>query len=307
MAASFAVLRGGPSPDHKASIKSGQVVLDVLRDRQGMHRDIYIDREGVWNERGRPVSPEQVLRLVDGVINTLHGPYGEDGTVQKLLRQHAMPFSGSEALPSFFASHKALAKEMMAEEGLETPRYFLVESPEDRQHKISEAIRHLGHLLIVKSIYGEGGHWVRVCTSAAEIEAAVDELLTYGPVLLEEYIRGREATLFLVEGFRGDDIYTCSPLEIAREGNQFVQKCPGSFSRIEREQLEVYARHIFKTLGLRHYGKIDFLVTPHTIYFLEANSLPKIHNRSLFKEALEAMGGTQEEFVRHLEGLALKG
>lgn len=305
--ATIAVVRGGPSLDHKASLKSGQMVLDILREEPGMHRDIYIDKDGSWNERGRPVNPASVLRLVDGVINALHGPYGEDGTIQKIFTQHAIPYSGSVVLPSFLASHKALAKNLIEEEGIATPRDVLIESEEEISKRVPEAIRSFGHLLAVKSVFGEGGHFVRITTNPQEAVAAATELMSHGPVLLEEYMRGREVSVYVTEDFRGESVYAFPPLELVREGNSFREVCPARLTTQQREALTELARHVFKTLDLRHYAKIDFFMTPHNIYFLEANALPKIHENSLFAKAMRSVGANMQEFVHHIKDLALKG
>lgn len=304
--ATIAVVRGGPSLDHKASLKSGQLILDILREEPGMHRDIYVDRDGSWNERGRPVNPASVLRLVDGVINALHGPYGEDGTIQKIFTQHAIPYSGSKVLPSFLASHKALAKNLIEDEGIATPRDVLLESPEDIIQKVPEAIRAFGHLLAVKSVFGEGGHYVRITTNPQEAERAARELVEHGPVLLEEYIRGREVSVYVTEDFRGESVYVFPPLELVRNGNTFNEVCPAQLTKPQREAIADLAKHVFKTLDLRHYAKIDFFMTPHNMYFLEANALPKIHENSLFSKTMSSVGSTAQEFVHHIKNLALK-
>lgn len=301
-----AVLRGGPSLDHKQSLKSGQLVLDYLYESPGTHKDIYIDKEGTWFDRGREADPHKVLNMVDLVFNALHGPYGEDGTVQKILTQHNIPFTGSRALSSFTCSHKVLAKETAKERGVPVPRYLLCEKEEDLELQGALAVRKLGMPLIVKSVFGEGSHWVRVVTTPEELYRASSELIEHGPVMFEEFIRGREASVYVIEGFRDTPLYMIPPTEIQKINGEWIDTCPGNFTRSQREEIEATSREVFSALDMRHYGKIDFLITPNTTYFLEANALPKFHEGSLFSKALESIGSNPKEFVAHIKDLALK-
>lgn len=306
MSSVVAVLRGGPSLDHKASLKSGQLVLDYLYESPGTHRDIYIDKDGTWFDRGRIADPHKVLSMVDLVFNALHGPYGEDGTVQKILAQHKIPFTGSGALSSFTCGHKILAKEAVKERGVSVPRYVLCEKEEDLEMQGAIAVRNLGLPLIVKSVFGEGSHWVRVATTPEELYRASEELIAHGPIAFEEFINGKEACVYLIEGFRDTPLYMVPPMELTKVEGVWQQRCPGNFTRSQKEEIEASSKEIFKALNMRHYGKIDFLITPHSVYFLEANSLPKFYEGSLFAKALESVGSTPKEFVGHIKELALQ-
>ena len=73
------VLRGGPSREHEVSLKTGHAVLTGLPEERFTARDIYIDKDGQWHERGRPTTPNRVLPSIDVAVIALHGEYGEDG------------------------------------------------------------------------------------------------------------------------------------------------------------------------------------------------------------------------------------
>jgi D-alanine-D-alanine ligase len=306
MSNTVAVLRGGPSLDHKASLKSGQLVLDYLYSSPGTHRDVFIDKDGVWHDRGRPVDPHKVLTMVDLVFNALHGPYGEDGEVQKILNQHKIPFTGSTSLPSFICSHKALSKETVKDRGIDIPRYVLCEKEDELEEKGAIAVRNLGLPIVVKSVFGEGSHWVRIATTPEELYMASQELIEHGPIVFEEFIRGKEASVYIIEGYRDTPLYLVPPVEIEKINGEWVDRCPGSFTREQREEIEASTKEVFKALDLRHYAKIDFLITPRKVYFLEANALPKFYEGSLFSKALASVGSNAEEFIAHVKDLALK-
>jgi D-alanine-D-alanine ligase len=108
-----AVLRGGPSEEYSVSMLSGNAVLKALRDSDYPHKDIVITKKGEWLEEGFVKSPEQALEAVDVVFVALHGSYGEDGQVQRILQRKGIPFTGSRALSSAVAFNKELAKNTM--------------------------------------------------------------------------------------------------------------------------------------------------------------------------------------------------
>src|SRR6185436_14653347 len=104
------VLRGGPSPEYKVSLETGRSVLENLPEEHYTPVDIFISRDGVWHEAGLPVRPEKILKKVDVVWNALHGAYGEDGEVQKLLDQLGTLYTGSGALSSAMGMNKITSK-----------------------------------------------------------------------------------------------------------------------------------------------------------------------------------------------------
>ena len=120
------VLRGGPSHEHDVSLKTGATIIAHLPADRFAVRDIYIDKQGQWHDRGRPVTPVQALQGVDAVMVGLHGEYGSDGQVQRVLEQVGVPFTGADSFGAFFAAHKALAKKQAEVMGLKVARGVLV-------------------------------------------------------------------------------------------------------------------------------------------------------------------------------------
>ncbi|MEK7505890.1 MAG: D-alanine--D-alanine ligase, partial [Patescibacteria group bacterium] len=93
------VLRGGPSGEYEISLQTGSSVLRHMPERYKAV-DILIDKEGVWHKGGIPMEPERALRQIDAVFNALHGEYGEDGKVQRLLDCLHVPYTGSGSFAS---------------------------------------------------------------------------------------------------------------------------------------------------------------------------------------------------------------
>ena len=151
-----------------------------------------------------------------------------------------------------------------------------------------------------------------------DVHKAVSEILHEAEgVLVEELIRGREATAGVVEGLRGEVLYSLPSIEIVPPSDDFFsydakysgatqEITPGRFSKKEKEELARLSRVMHEALGLRHYSRSDFIVSPRGIYYLETNTLPGMTTESLLPKSLAAVGVQFPDFLEHLVGLALK-
>ncbi|MDP1690121.1 MAG: D-alanine--D-alanine ligase [bacterium] len=312
------VLRGGPSREHEISLKSGAAILANLPEERYAARDIYIDRQGVWHDHGRPVAPERVLRQLDVVLLGLHGEYGEDGEVQKLLERFGVPYAGADSFGSYLAMHKVMAKMRAREAGLLTPEFHYVEHFEDSRSAAEHIIRTFHQPVIVKPVGWGSSVGVSIVGGFNPVFLAIEQLFAEGApgVLIEELIRGRETTAGVVEGLRGEAFYTLPIVEIIPPEGDFYSYdskysgatrhvCPGNFSRVINEELQHAAKVIHRALGLRHYSRSDFIVAPKGIYYLETNTLPGITSESNLPIALAAVGVSFPDFLSHLVNLAL--
>ncbi|NNM84061.1 ATP-grasp domain-containing protein [Candidatus Parcubacteria bacterium] len=312
------VLRGGPSREHEVSLKSGATILANLPEERYVIRDIYIDREGRWHDRGRPTPPERILRQLDVVLNGLHGEYGEDGEVQKLLERFGVPYTGTDSFGSYLALHKLMAKARAQEVGLLTPAYHYIERVAESEAATRKIIRNFHQPVVVKPVGWGSSVGVSIVGGYVPVLSAIEELFTEGApsVLVEEYIRGREATAGVVERLRDQVLYSLPPVEIipprgdffsygAKYSGRTREICPGNFSRVDSEELQRQAKVIHRALGLRHYSRSDFIVTPKGIYYLETNTLPGLTTESLLPKSLAAVGVPFTDFLSHLVNLAL--
>ncbi|HUX81127.1 MAG TPA: ATP-grasp domain-containing protein [Candidatus Paceibacterota bacterium] len=311
------VLRGGPSREHDVSIKTGATILANLPEDRFIARDIYIDTQGRWHYHGRAVMPERILRQVDAVLIGLHGEYGEDGEVQRLLERFGIPYAGSDSFSSYVAMHKLMSKVRAQEEGLHTPKSIHIAGPEESEEKAQEIIRTFSQPVVVKPIGWGSSVGISIVGGYAPVLASITELFAQGAssVLVEEYIRGREATVGVVEGLRGEDLYTLPAIEIIPPDGDFFSQdakysgetrevCPGNFSRVTTEELQRLARVMHRALGLRHYSRNDFIVAANGIHYLETNTLPGLTAESLMPKSLAAVGVSLPDFFTHLVNLA---
>ena len=315
-----ALLRGGPSEEHEVSMKTGAAVLAAL-DRLGVpYVDIVINRQGEWLVGGVARSPIDALLAVDVAFIALHGKFGEDGSVQRLLENLGVPYIGSRPYPSAVAMNKILTKETLMPFGIKMPAHLRVTRSGTDLRRVVATIESLfGPTYIVKPINGGSSIDAYQAKGAHELyEILTRTLDAREEVMVEEFIKGREATVGLVEGLRGSEFYRLPAVEIVpppthdffsaeiKYNGATDEICPGRFSRQEKEELESLAEKVHRGLGLSHYSRSDFIVNEKGVYFLETNTLPGLTTESLFPKALNAVGHGFDEFIYHLIGLAIR-
>ena len=174
------VLRGGHSREHEVSLRSGAAILANLPEERYTARDIYIDKNGQWHDRGRPTAPERILRQVDVILNGLHGEYGEDGEVQKLLERFGVPYSGADSFGSYLAMHKIMAKSRAKEAGLLTPEFRYIEDRAYTEATVHEVIRSFHQPVVVKPVAWGSSVGVSIVGGYTPVLSAVEKLFDDG-------------------------------------------------------------------------------------------------------------------------------
>lgn len=312
------VLRGGLSSEYDVSLKTGD---SVLRHLPGKYQpvDILITKDGTWHAGGLPISPHNLHTVADVVFNALHGEFGEDGQVQKILDTANLPYTGSGHFASAVGMNKIYAKDIFAKNGLKVARHFAVDRNDDPEMIMREVFLKLAPPWIVKPANGGSSVGMSLVRHAHDLPAAVELALNYSDTaLIEEYIRGREATCGVVENTRDQKIYALLPVEIikpqessffdyeAKYSGASQEICPGNFSEEEKRELERLAAKVHEVLGLRHYSRTDFILSPRGIYVLEVNTLPGLTEQSLLPKSLKAVGIAYPDFLDHVISLALR-
>lgn len=299
-------------------MRTGAGVLGALNALEVTAKDIVVSRKGDWLVNGFVRQPEQALSDVDVAFIALHGAYGEDGTVQRLLDRLRVPYTGSGPFASALAMNKQLAKERVSTLGIKVPRGIKLAREGTRD--VRQAAYSIGHMFgpeyVVKPV--NGGSSINTVMASGEqalLRALEAVFASEEVVLVEERIQGREATVGVLECYRGQSHYTLPTIEIVPPTESFFtheakysgnteEICPGRFSRDENDALLRAASAVHTLLDLRHYSRADFILTPEGPYFLEVNTLPGLTNESLLPRSVEAVGGTYTELVVHLLKLA---
>lgn len=313
------VLRGGPSNEYEVSLKTGGAVLKHLPEEKYETRDIFIDKQGAWHMRGRPMWPEDVLQHVDVAFNALHGAYGEDGQVQHILETFAIPFTGSGSLSSALAMNKLHTKERAQKAGVKVAFHIVLVPDREVEDIAKHVFKTFPQPWVIKPVSSGSTVGVSIARSFEELVGGIAEAFRHSEkVFIEDYVRGVEATVGVINNFRGEEVYVLPPIEIipaaghdffdyeAKYSGASQERCPGNFTQEEKHELERLARLVHTELGLRHYSRSDFIVNPKGIYFLEVNTLPGLTEQSLVPKAVEAIGSSFSEFLDHLVTLALE-
>ena len=306
------VLRGGPGSEYEVSLKTGASVLKHLPQEKYIPIDIFIDKEGIWHLGGMPKEPGELIKHIDIVFNALHG---ESGKVQQILSTTGIPYTGPKPLAAATGRHKVLAKEKFKSAGIKTVPHELFDITKDDEAKINIIFRTLAGPWIIKPVNHGSSIGISFARTYEELIRAIIKALEYSTeIVVETYIKGREATCGIIENFRGSHLYSLLPVEIvpppekkffdydSKYGTLTQEICPGRFSSGETQEIQELARRAHTTIGARHYSRSDFIVTSQGIYILEINNATDVGltEESLMPKALSSVGISLSSFLDHV-------
>lgn len=313
------VLRGGTSSEYDLSLKTGATILNALPEDSYDTRDILIDKTGLWHSRGIPVEPARALQQVDVVINGLHGGVGEDGTVHRILERTGIPYAGSGSLASALSLNKIRAGIVLKNAGIRMSRAisFTPESAMDVREMARLVFANFGPPYLLKPPQSGASHGLVLVATIVELPHAIADMLeAYSAALIEEFIVGDEATVGVIDDFRGEDPYALPPARVIypeespflhfdhHTGGNLKYLVPSDFSHLEKQALADAARAAHKALGLSGYSRADFILTKRGPYLLEVNALPGLHEHAAFPHMLESVGSSVKHFLEHAIGFS---
>jgi D-alanine-D-alanine ligase len=306
-----AVLKGGRSLERAVSLRSGARVEDAL-ERLG-HDVVGID-----------VGPDLVARLLelrpDAAFIALHGPDGEDGTVQELLELVGVPYTGSGVSACMRCADKVLAKHLMRDAGLPTPDFYAFTRTAFDELGAAQALpaieERLAFPIVVKPAGQGSALGIRFAATAAEVPSALVSAFSYDRrVLLERHVAGRDLAVSVLGGEplpvieavpNEEDFYDFSArYTIGR--TRFV--CPAELDDAETARAQALARDVWDAFGCRGFARVDLMreETTGELFVLEVNAVPGLTETSLLPQAADAAGVGFEELVGRLLDLAAAG
>jgi D-alanine-D-alanine ligase len=308
-----AVLGGGRSSEHEVSLASAAAVREGLAEGRHEPVEVLVGRDGRFRADGAPLTlePGGGLLGADVAFPVLHGPFGEDGTVQGLLELLDIPYVGAGVAASALAMDKVLFKEVMAQAGLPQVEYVALRQGEDRSTAAT-----LGFPVFVKP--ARLGSSVGIAKVAGE-----DEL---GPALEAAFAHD---SLVIVEAFSAGLEVECSvlgngspeasePGEIAIDADWYDYEAkyrpggmelviPAGISAEDRETVRELAVRAFTRIGCAGLARADFFVEPGGRVLLnELNTLPGFTQTSVYARLFEASGVPYPELLNRLLELALE-
>jgi D-alanine-D-alanine ligase len=286
----------------------------VLNALDPSHYDaiaVEIPRNGVW------FPP----RNLDVAFVAMHGPLGEDGTIQGLLEFAGIPYTGSGVLASALAMDKRRSRQLFNFNGIPTPGYLTISRGEfpDREASLEAEIRTaLGFPCVVKPNAQGSSIGVSLIQDAEGLGPALDIAFGYDDtVLIEEYLRGVELTCAILDDGERDAPITLPLVEIVPKREFFTYEAkytPGAAEEICPARLRVAAvwraqsaaLRAYRVLGCVDFARIDLFVREDDVAVLEVNTIPGLTEGSLFPIAARAAGLEMPALVNRLIDGALR-
>jgi len=284
------VLAGGASNEREISLRSGKAVYDALI-REGINAiflEIENDIKGVIENN-----------KVDVAFIVLHGRSGEDGTVQRILEEKNIPYTGSGVEASALALDKIASKKIFEKYGIPIAKYAVLNKDSALSTKTlnTEGSYELGLPLIVKPQSEGSSIGLSIVREKAFLRQAIDKAFDYGPkVLLEEYIEGRELTvgildeepLPVIEIVTKERVYDYKAKYNDPETKYLV---PAPIDDKAYAKAKGVALRAHKALGCKSFSRVDIMMdSSGNMFVLEVNSIPGMTERSLFPKAAGAIG-----------------
>lgn len=279
----IAVLAGGPSCEREVSLVSGRAVFDALRSK-GIDAVIIDPADNVVDEIKKAGATAAFIAL--------HGSFGEDGTIQKLLEEGGIAYTGSGVEASRRAFDKSIAQSVFKERGLRVPDFLVI-----RKGDSLPAENTLGYPLVVKPATCGSSVGISILKSGDLFREACAKAREYSDtILLERYIQGRELTV----GLLGGQVLPAVEVVPLRSFYDYQAKyqdtgtryeCPAKLSASEAQTLKEMALESMRELGCSVLCRADFILAPDgRPYLLEVNTIPGLTGKSLLPKAAKAAG-----------------
>jgi len=250
-----AVLAGGPSSEHEVSLASAAAVREGLERAGHEVVPVEIGRDGVWRLEGEELSvtPGRGLLGVDVAFPVLHGPYGEDGTVQGLLECLDVPYAGAGVLTSAVCMDKVVFKDLMAVDGVPQVAFAGVTDARWREdpQEVRAALAGLGLPVFVKPARLGSSVGIAKVASAAELDGALADAFAHDPrVIVEAMAHGLEVECSVM-GL--EDPVASEPGEIVIEAEWYdydAKYTPGGMELVVPARISPAARARVRELAI---------------------------------------------------------
>ena len=307
-----AVLAGGRSSEHDISLASAAAVRSGLEAAGHEALDVRLARDGGWSHDGPvAVEPGGGLLGADVVFPVLHGPFGEDGTVQGLLEVADVPYVGAGVLASALCMDKVTFKDLMGHAGVPQVDYAGLREGDDRSE-----LEQLGLPVFVKPSRLGSSVGISKVESAGDLDAALADAFRHDPlVIVEAMSDGLEIECSVI----GNETPEASePGQIVVDADWYDYEAkyePGGMelvvpARIDpevRERVRELATEVFTRVGCAGLARVDFFVEDGDVVLVnELNTMPGFTETSVFPKLWEASGVPFPELIDRLVALALE-
>ncbi|MBI1870234.1 MAG: D-alanine--D-alanine ligase [Chlamydiae bacterium] len=297
----IAVLMGGPSREREISLRSGKAVSQALQSKGYQVFEV--------TEMDPLVEQLRALK-VNAVFIALHGQFGEDGTVQKILEEAGIPYTGSGPQASFWAMHKELAKEKFEEADLLTPPWICADFK--NVEVLKRQLNGIGFPLVLKPSAEGSSIGLEIVKTMAHFSLAFERVRSLTQkILVEKFIRGRELTVGILEdqALPVLEIKTDRPFydyEAKYTPGHTTYEVPAQLPQKIFKNIQDIAWKAHQALGCRDLSRVDILLDEsETAWILEVNTIPGFTERSLLPKSALAKGISFENLCEKILERAL--
>ena len=296
----IAVLKGGPGSERQVSEKTAEGVAEALKNQGANVIDVDVHGPDF-------AIPSEVYIAV----NMIHGTFGEDGQIQKILEDRGIRYTGAGVEKSRIAFDKALSKEAFLKSNVPTPRSQNLKL--DGSEKLA-----LDLPVVVKPPREGSSVGVHICRTLAEFDAAVADAKKFGATtLVEEFIEGKELTV----GILGDQVLPVieiMPVDGFYDMNNKYPwlngsgksnyECPANLDAATTQAVQTAALAAFKSVGVEVYGRVDVMLraSDNKPFVLEINTIPGMTSTSLLPKAASAAGISYEQLCERIIELSIQ-
>ena len=342
----LALMFGGASPEHEVSIRSARNIFAALdKEKYDVHL-IGVDKQGRWFHLGAEVFQKEELDISEGrqlvavpgqkigqiqylkgsdtfpqidvVFPIIHGPYGEDGTLQGLLRHLYLPFVGPDVAGSAVSMDKDLTKRLLRDADLLVAEYQTLYYYEKEAIDFAAIRNQLGTPLFIKPANMGSSVGVRKVENKAEFDAAITEAFRYDhKIIVEECLYGRElecavlgngeiAATSVGEVDMSAGFYDYEAKYVSATDAKILIPAPDLDDQI-LAKLILVAKSTYRVLGCEGMTRVDmFLDKEGRVYINEVNTLPGFTSISMYPKLWEHAGTPYSELIDALIDLAIE-
>lgn len=344
------VLAGGTSTERDVSLVTGKKVYQALKNKghEVVLIDVYLgyekedyaqvfELEKDWSEEIAAIKAEapdmeqifkkreqmdggrsffgphviDICSLADIVFLGLHGANGEDGRVQAAFDLFGIRYTGAGYVGAALSMDKGISKMLFEAFDIQTPKGITCSRRSYQSGDTKKGV--VPYPLVVKTCCGGSSVGVYMVQDDKEYDKALaDAFSLEGEVVIEEYIKGREFSVGVMEG-KALPVIEIAPLEgfydykNKYQAGSTVETCPADLKPEEAERMQKAAEAAFRTLRLESYARMDFLMKEDgSCYCLEANTLPGMTDTSLLPQEAQAIGIGYEDLCEKIVEISLK-
>ncbi len=333
----ISLIYGGKSAEHDVSILSAFSILQSIYYNYYEVQLVYVTKDGSWFKgktykeaplvkeelhlslnNAQPILPSDLKEKNTVIFPVLHGPNGEDGTVQGLFEVLNMPYVGCGVLASACAMDKIIAKQLFQQAGIPQLPYVAVtknDYVDAREEVIAECVGTLIFPMFVKPANMGSSVGVSRATNEEELISAIEEALLYDQrVVVEQGIEARELEVAVLGN---SEVRTTLAGEIVKDvdfydyeskyiDNQVTLQIPASILDEMQERMQEYAKKAYQTIDGSGLSRCDFFLTANNEIFLnEVNSMPGFTPFSMYPLLWKEMGLNYSDLLEELIQLAL--